>query len=153
MLMNKEKQTKICAKCRQEKQPNDFGVSRLAKDGLTHNCKKCVSYYSTLPNAREYQKNQRNKEYNKQRSKKYLLKKKFNITLEEYTVILENQKHVCIICGKKNMNGKMLAVDHNHETLKVRGLLCSKCNIGLGQFNDDIDTLTKAISYLAKHNG
>ena len=65
----------------------------------------------------------------------------------------EQQNGVCAICGKpetKVQYGKIqpLTVDHNHETGKVRGLLCFNCNIAIGKLKDDIVLLEKAIDYL-----
>jgi hypothetical protein len=74
----------------------------------------------------------------KSRQRGYRLKHMYNITEEDYNLMLENQKGVCFICGcnpypnGKNKNSKVLHIDHNHETGKVRGLLCSKCNSSLG---------------------
>lgn len=86
-------------------------------------------------------------EYNKS----IVLKKKYNISLEDYYKILDEQNNVCAICKKYNENSKhMLAVDHCHKTGKVRGLLCSHCNTGLGQFKDDTELLQLAINYLNK---
>ena len=83
------------------------------------------------------------------------LKKEFGITLDEYNGMLENQGGVCAICGnpertRHNNSDRIrnLAVDHCHETGKVRGLLCTSCNQGLGNFRDNPDYLAKAISYL-----
>ena len=74
----------------------------------------------------------------------------------EYEKISESQKGLCKICRKsKDENGKTkknLAVDHCHETGKVRGLLCMICNTGLGKFNDDPDILERAIKYLRGSN-
>lgn len=84
--------------------------------------------------------------------------KKFGITVEEYNVILEQQKGVCKICNNpetsKNNKGepKKLAVDHCHITGKIRGLLCIGCNIGLGQFKDNKEILSSAIKYLEENN-
>lgn len=79
------------------------------------------------------------------------LKKNYNITLADYERILEKQNGRCKICGKKP-GKKMLAVDHCHKTLKARGLLCSNCNVGLGQFKDDLSLLLKAAAYLEEHS-
>lgn len=80
------------------------------------------------------------------------LKKDFGISLEEYKRLNEEQDGKCAICGGKRMYGNKtgLAVDHNHSTGAIRGLLCDPCNLGLGKFNDDLELLTKAISYLQK---
>jgi len=62
------------------------------------------------------------------------------------------QGGVCAICGGINDNDDALSVDHDHETGRIRGLLCSKCNKGLGSFNDDPELLRKAIAYLEREH-
>lgn len=81
----------------------------------------------------------------------YDLKRKYNITVEIYNAMLEEQDGVCAICGFES--DRQLAVDHNHETGEVRGLLCSSCNRGLGMFRDSVHNLTKAKSYLKSRGG
>ena len=83
------------------------------------------------------------------------LKADFNITLEEYNALLEKQGGACAICGTKETGvqepGKRehsMYVDHDHATGAVRGLLCSRCNFGLGQFRDDPKLLLRAVAYL-----
>jgi len=79
------------------------------------------------------------------------LKQNYGITLEDYNMMLSNQHDCCAICKKHKDDLKViLGVDHNHTTGKVRGLLCNKCNIALGGFNDNIELLNNAISYLIK---
>ena len=76
-------------------------------------------------------------------------------TCEEYELLLAKQGGVCVICGKaetafdtrQNVLRK-LSVDHDHATGRVRGLLCQRCNQGLGHFRDDIDLMQSAILYL-----
>ena len=81
--------------------------------------------------------------------KNRLLKRNFGIDLKEYRILLEKQNFQCLICGTTaRQNGKELAVDHCHKTDKVRGLLCSQCNVGLGMFRDNKVYLRKAIQYL-----
>ncbi len=80
-----------------------------------------------------------------------LLKKKYGLTIEDYGRILKAQGGRCRICRRKP-GKKMLAVDHNHQTGEVRALLCSKCNTGLGQFNEDLSLLLKAASYLEEYS-
>jgi hypothetical protein len=61
------------------------------------------------------------------------------------------QKGCCAICGvhqNERSDGKDLAVDHDHETGEVRGLLCTNCNTGIGQLQEDPEVLLKAIEYL-----
>jgi hypothetical protein len=80
-----------------------------------------------------------------------LLKKEYGISLLDYNNMLIEQQNVCDICKNKCVSGKNLAVDHDHDTGKVRGLLCCKCNRGLGNFNDNLDLLEYAVLYLKKH--
>lgn len=87
-----------------------------------------------------------NKEANLQYSREYNLKRKFNLSLDEYDTLLKSQNGVCAICG--NTCTKALAVDHDHTTEKVRGLLCNNCNRGLGHFKDNQQYLQQAITYL-----
>jgi hypothetical protein len=83
------------------------------------------------------------------RHKDVCLRNNYGITLEQWNEIFDRQNGCCAICGKHNSQlKKSLHVDHCHETNKVRGLLCSKCNRAIGNFNDDINLLQKAINYL-----
>lgn len=72
---------------------------------------------------------------------------------EEYDSLLEKQNYSCAICGiTAEEIDKKLIVDHNHETLKVRGLLCWRCNSGLGFFKDNQIHLAMAIEYLVRND-
>lgn len=97
------------------------------------------------------------KEKNKSEIKNSILKRHFGITLETYNELAINQNNLCLICNKPEMGidkrsnkRRLLAVDHDHKTGKVRGLLCSKCNRGLGYFNDNVELLKNSINYLEK---
>ena len=81
------------------------------------------------------------------------LYKKYKIREKDYDRMFAEQDGTCKICRcttKSERNGyhKRLAVDHCHTTGEVRGLLCVKCNVGIGYFDDDIDVLKNAIKYL-----
>lgn len=91
-------------------------------------------------------KNKERKRPIKQRSS---LMYKFNITMEMYEQMLMDQDFRCGIC-KKHMSEftRRFAVDHCHETGKIRGLLCMKCNIGLGNLGDTEKSLEQAMAYL-----
>ncbi len=102
--------------------------------------------------AREYKKSDK---YQKWR-RNDMFKKQFGITLDDYDKMLESQKGLCAICGLKEtftMKGRThsLAVDHDHVTGKIRGLLCRACNQMLGLGKDKITTLEGAIQYLKKY--
>lgn len=78
------------------------------------------------------------------------IKRHYGMTVDQYHGLLNSQGGVCAICRGQNTNGRRYAVDHDHETGTVRGLLCSQCNVGLGMFRDSTSLLTEAISYLLK---
>jgi hypothetical protein len=82
-------------------------------------------------------------------------KKHYGIGLDEYNKILIKQNNVCVICrspetmiDSRNGKTRALAVDHNHKTSKVRGLLCRRCNNGIGIFNEDLKLLESVKVYL-----
>ncbi len=72
---------------------------------------------------------------------------KYSLSREAYQALLHAQGGVCAICGIGPE--KPLRVDHCHDSLRVRGLLCDACNTGLGQFKDNADYLRRAIDYLS----
>ena len=87
-----------------------------------------------------------------------VLKKVYGITIEQYDAMLEAQSGVCAICEKPEVTPNKatglprdLSVDHCHGKGHVRALLCSRCNAGLGNFNDDPVLLQTAINYLTRH--
>ena len=71
--------------------------------------------------------------------------KPHGISLQEYNCLVEKQNNVCAICG---LTMEQSNIDHCHTTDCIRGILCNKCNWGLGMFNDDLDLLASASSYL-----
>jgi hypothetical protein len=81
----------------------------------------------------------------------YALKSRYGISAETYDEMLERQGGVCAICREECKTGKALAVDHNAETGKVRGLLCRACNGGIGSMGDSVENLQRAIGYLREH--
>jgi hypothetical protein len=84
-------------------------------------------------------------------TKKYDLKKRFNITLEQYNEIFDEQHGFCAICGKHQSKfNYALCVEHNHETKEIRGLVCKRCNIIIANCDEDINILLNAIKYLTK---
>lgn len=85
-------------------------------------------------------------------SRKWALKSLYNLTPQDYESLLFVQHGVCGICLNPELSvpNQRLAVDHDHTTGKVRGLLCSNCNRALGQFQDNVDRLRAAIAYLER---
>ena len=144
---------KICTKCRIEKPPSEFYKDPTAKDGRDSRCKSCgiarASAYFTSPEGRLS-------------NRKAHYKRHYGpgMTPERYDKMFSEQNGVCAICGQPEIvvdkrYGKVeeLSIDHNHETGQVRGLLCHKCNQGIGLLKHDKVRLSKAISYLIKHEG
>ncbi len=76
------------------------------------------------------------------------LKKKYGITLEDYQALFTKQNGCCAICGTTQSAWGKLAVDHNHDSGEVRGLLCFNCNTSIGKLNDDPALLRRAAEYL-----
>lgn len=82
-------------------------------------------------------------------NRNYALKRNFGITDEEYSKMLISQGGKCKICNiHQNNLPKPLYVDHCHNSKKVRGLLCQKCNAGLGMFKENTNIMMTAIEYL-----
>lgn len=102
---------------------------------------------SALKQAKEWQENNPDKRKN-QRLKQY------GITLDDMNKIMEEQEHKCAICGYEDIEDKKMfpVIDHCHTSGIVRGILCSKCNKGIGLFNDNVDFLISASNYLKKFN-
>jgi len=81
--------------------------------------------------------------------------RKYDITLEDYDNLLSIQGGVCAICGKpetSTQKGKAvcLSVDHDHSTSVVRGLLCYRCNAGIGMLMEDPEIILSAYRYVTK---
>ncbi len=79
------------------------------------------------------------------------LERAYGITLEQKVEILQRQENKCAICKVPLTDIYSPHVDHCHETKIVRGVLCPSCNVGLGHFRDNIETLKSAIKYLKMH--
>lgn len=86
-------------------------------------------------------------------AREWMLRNKYNLSLEDYDRMFETQNGLCALCGNPETltrNGvvKRLAVDHDHETNRVRALLCDNCNHGLGNFMDDPGLMRQAAEYV-----
>lgn len=78
------------------------------------------------------------------------LKQKYGITRTKFLELCALQSNKCAICGSDN-KGRSLCVDHNHNTKKIREMLCTSCNAGLGNFKENIKIIQKALDYINKH--
>lgn len=89
--------------------------------------------------------------YEVKQSLKYSLKHKYGMTLSGYEHLLASQHYRCAICRGRNKSGRLLSVDHDHDSKKVRGLLCYKCNSALGFLGENTTVLARAITYLEEN--
>lgn len=146
---------KKCHSCGFLKKIDEFGMHKGRGHHLPR-CKKCTAIYKKEWN-RSYCKNYYQKSKAQRRGQ--ALKQKFGISNREYEVMWLKQTGVCAICFRpetkidcKNLGKiKKLAVDHDHKSGKVRGLLCSACNLAIGQFKESKYNLLNAIKYLSNY--
>lgn len=165
--------TKLCSSCETRKSVAEFYVCKKGINAgkLKPDCKSCAkaaakAWRGANPDRqaatlRAWKK--RNPEKRAAIRRRYFVKKRYGITTEQYDLMLGSQGGVCAICkefpehggygnsGRKHIQGH-LAVDHDHETGAVRGLLCRKCNLILGNADDDSDRLRAAAAYLDESN-
>jgi hypothetical protein len=125
--------TRTCKVCGESKDISRFAHTGKGRRFRRRECKDCVNITQNA--------------------------KRYNTTVGAIQELLENQDHRCAICGThadevghKLLRTASLVIDHNHDTGEVRGLLCPKCNLILGQANDDPQILTNAINYLKEHH-
>lgn len=160
----------ICTKCNTEHPDDMFRTDRSRTSGRYPYCKPCEKagkqawYLKNIDHVKSKAKSNRSKnkdqyaarsmawrKRNPDRVKSIGLKSTFGITLENYSQMLTDQHGVCAICKIPPEEGVWMCVDHDHQTGKIRGLLCHSCNKMLGFAKDKEDNLESAISYLRKH--
>lgn len=161
---------KACSKCGESKPLSSFYANRKAADGHRGDCKSCV-----LKSRRERYENdgetlrQRSNSYKSNNPEKIAawraanpdkvktygrrsLLRAYGLTEDDFAAMLDAQEGKCAICGTSEPGGAAndtWKVDHDHATGHVRGLLCHRCNLGLGYFRDNPESLEAAIAYLA----
>lgn len=161
-----EAKHKPCIKCGIDKLLEEFHRDRNRKDGRRLICKVCAAEYQkdyqsrTKDKRRKYDRAYRINNRDKLRAayRKNDLKKNFDISIDEYEIMEKKQNGLCAICGlpetaKRKGVTRNLCVDHNHNTGKIRGLLCRNCNTAIGMLEVDnfgIMNLQTAIKYLQK---
>jgi hypothetical protein len=156
---------KWCPACKHLLLVSEFHKNRRSWDGLYDRCKDCNSEISNAwhrKNAQddEYReaKNQRQAEWraaNKgekqtRANKRYNLKQLYGITIKQFEQMLAAQDYRCAICPRSLKGRGTAHVDHDHRTGRVRGILCTSCNNGLGRFQDSPATLRRAARYLER---
>lgn len=133
------KKQELCSK------GHDFSVTRKTHpngDTYCSECKKIRTKKSQKENAKKHS------EY----SWKSRIKRFYGLKDYEYASLYLEQNGCCAICNVSiEYISRQTHIDHDHQTLKVRGLLCHHCNTGLGLFKENTEVLINAISYLNKH--
>jgi hypothetical protein len=132
--------TKKCNKCGEVKPVSEYHPHKSIKCGLFPHCKEC--------HRNHYRKN-------RFEWRNGFLNRTYGISFDEYLTMFQAQGGLCAICHGVQASGKVLAVDHDHETGKVRGLLCGRCNMALGLIDEDPFWPDKVGKYLteAKKDG
>ena len=152
--------TKSCSKCKKIKVLECFSIRDKAKGYYRSECKECVSISSRERYERDKSKyTSKSREYRKLHKievknglREWNLKTNFGMTIQNYEELLDKQNGTCDICNGINENGNRLSVDHDHNTGKIRSLLCSNCNLMIGNAREDVVVLNNAIEYIKKHN-
>lgn len=131
--------TKWCPKCSRDLPLEAFARSRGRRLGRAGWCKGCASVYMASGTKR-----------------RSVLKRTYGITAERYDQMLRAQAGACAVCkhppAKKTRQSKSLAVDHDHATGEVRGLLCGRCNTALGLLREDPANIVALFNYLDDWN-
>lgn len=152
---------KQCSRCRTVRPVAEFAPDKNHSSGLRSQCRSCRREGNRLYNAahREERRAKARIYASKakrghraitlpERSRANRLKMKFGMTIEAYESLLARQQGVCAVCQNPCSSGRRLAVDHDHRTGAVRGLLCGKCNTAIGAFRDDPALLLRASQYV-----
>lgn len=149
---------KRCSKCQSYMSIEMFNKNKAMSDGLSNWCRSCMLVYyaerRSDPAVRDAERERKRRRYREnpkrfyEGNRKRKLQREFGITVEEFDRMFAAQGSRCAICGTDDFGGAYAHVDHCHQTGLVRGLLCVRCNQGLGFFKDDPDRMRAAIAYL-----
>jgi hypothetical protein len=138
---------KICCRCNEKKHLTEFSNHCKSSDGKSSVCAECNRAAS---NKWYYE----NKETARATARRSSLKSKYGITLEQYDELLQKQNNCCAVCERHEKTFKSkLAVDHNHKTGEIRGLLCTNCNHRLIGRHTDAERLHKMAEYISQGTG
>jgi len=146
---------KKCNKCNLELDISSFHKKKNGTNGVKAVCKICSAKWQkqhyNKPEFKQKRLDRQAKPEYQQYIRKFRLKTKYNISIEEYEEMLVNQNNSCAICKTTKPKGRSstyFAVDHCHKTGKVRSLLCYNCNSSLGLLSENIETLKEMIKYI-----
>ncbi len=151
---------KTCTKCKLTKPVSEFYVQRKGKKVefiYKPKCKACEiqksknEYHSLSIEERQNTRKVRHDKLGFRGRKNYKLRHLFGISIDEYEEMVEKQNNLCFICSNPPQNGLSLGVDHNHNTGKIRKLLCVNCNTMIGHSKEDVTILERTIEYIKSH--
>lgn len=146
---------KKCYRCKEIKPLDDFGANRSTHDGYQGYCKGCAVATVTASRHKDptshRQANQNWRQKNITHHADINAKWKYGVPHGTYDKMFLEQSGVCAICKLPSHNGHRLHIDHCHDTGKVRDLLCTSCNNGIGRFRHKKELLLEAAAYLERH--
>lgn len=155
-----------CPRCEAIKPIEEFGLNRARKNGRASYCQPCMRLFhaETLerrgrkPLSADQLERKRAADRatyykDKDRWRASAFRRKYGATLQWRREQFERQCGRCAICGRHedDNRGRILAIDHEHRTGRLRELLCSPCNCALGYLRDDVRLLDQAREYLIRH--
>ena len=136
-----------CSLCKKEKPFPDFCLSRSRKIGLSSVCRPCTKIKSE-----EWRKKYPERFTSVVRRRNRL--KKYGLTDAAFKALLSSQGSKCAVCRDEISEGSFRChVDHDHDTGAVRGILCNKCNAGIGMLQESADVVRAALEYLLRASG
>lgn len=159
----KARGNRVCNHCREEKAVGEFCQMNAV-------CKDChYGVYGEANRKRQKEKRAADPDAARARDKAYYydwklrmperwrravkngrLKEAYGITIDDMDRMIEECNATCTICGESQLDPYKMHVDHCHKTGRLRGLICGKCNVGIGMFRDNPDYLLNAAAYLAR---
>lgn len=135
---------RLCVKCNQLKSESEYHVYRRDKDGLRKWCKACDKIYKSSEHYKKWRDNWRKTPKRVRWHLNWKCKTRYGITADEFDALSKTQGGRCAICNRE----AKLVIDHNHDSGKVRGLLCNQCNVGIAQFKENPQFMVEEIDYL-----
>lgn len=145
-----------CHACKKIKSLDDFYKDAKGKGGKGYRCKDCAKriaardFRENKPARKATGKRYRSQPHIRAQARDRLLQMKYGVDSKEYDRILARQRGVCAICkqDRRDARGREMPVDHDHDTGKVRGILCDHCNRIIGLFQENPTHLRNAARYL-----
>jgi DNA-directed RNA polymerase subunit RPC12/RpoP len=142
---------KRCTLCKKELPDSAFSLKKNSLRNYAKRCNHCNSTTSLWGLLHKEKVKASRDKFIKSGGARYgRLMKRYGITKNDYDRTLKEQNYKCATCGAEVPKGRwsFFSVDHDHKTNKVRGLLCTQCNRGIGYFHEDVNVMQNVINYL-----